>query len=150
MILIWFELIDKGKFGRCWSLFFVVLCLVDIDFIWNLWDDLYWIEFGFIFFLVYLCRFFFFLGGLGSRKGKFLDDVLYVYGLKLISIEIVLMEELFKKLENLNFSKRIEDIVVLLKVLIFYKYIKFILLIMLIMYYFVYVMRFKEFNIIII
>lgn len=94
--------------------------------------------------------FFFFLGGLGSRKGKFLDDVLYVYGLKLISIEIVLMEELFKKLENLNFSKRIEDIVVLLKVLIFYKYIKFILLIMLIMYYFVYVMRFKEFNIIII
>lgn len=54
-------------------------------------------------------------GGPGSRKGKLLDDVSHVYGLKLISTETVLMEELSKKLENPNSSKRTEDIAALLK-----------------------------------
>lgn len=147
VILIWLELTDKGKPGRCWSPLFVVLCSVDTDFTWNPWDDSYWIESGFIFLSVYSCRFFSFLGGPGSRKGKLLDDVSHVYGLKLISTETVLMEELSKKLENPNSSKRTEDIAALLKVSTSYKHIKFILLIMLIMYYLVYVMRPKEFNI---
>lgn len=60
--------------------------------------------------------FFSFSGGPGSRKGKLLDDVSHVYGLKLISTETVLMEELSKKLENPNSSKRTEDIAALLKV----------------------------------
>nr|XP_022287933.1 uncharacterized protein LOC111100385 [Crassostrea virginica]XP_022288022.1 uncharacterized protein LOC111100385 [Crassostrea virginica] len=54
-------------------------------------------------------------GGPGSRKGKLLDDVSHVYGLKLISTETVLLEELSKKIENPNSSKRTEDIASLLK-----------------------------------
>ena len=59
---------------------------------------------------------FYFSGGPGSRKGKLLDDVSHVYGLKLISTETVLLEELSKKIENPNSNKRTEDIASLLKV----------------------------------
>ncbi|KAK3101354.1 hypothetical protein FSP39_002967 [Pinctada imbricata] len=37
-------------------------------------------------------------GGPGSRKGKLLDDISHVYGIQLLSIEMILLEELGKKL----------------------------------------------------
>ncbi|XP_061181290.1 uncharacterized protein LOC133189894 isoform X1 [Saccostrea echinata] len=54
-------------------------------------------------------------GGPGSRKGKLLDDVSHVYGLKLISTETILIEELSKKLDDPTSSKRTEDIAALIK-----------------------------------
>ncbi|XP_048779930.2 uncharacterized protein LOC125683139 [Ostrea edulis] len=54
-------------------------------------------------------------GGPGSRKGKLLDDVSHVYGLKLISTESILMEELSEKLDDPKSSKRTEDIASLIK-----------------------------------
>lgn len=93
-----------------------MLCSVDTDFTLSPWNDSYWIWIYFSLSL-FMLIFFSFSGGPGSRKGKLLDDVSHVYGLKLISTETVLMEELSKKLENPNSSKRTEDIAALLKVL---------------------------------